>query len=322
MRITTIDEWKQLILEKSKYPFLRQRLDSEPYSYNIVGFHATNLDYWKDIQKTGLIPGKAEAPGQDFDSKWKGKAIYFHLDFPIHELTNGYDEETGQPFLLVIEARIHLPAEYIVPDEDVSLDVNYTPKAIKNKEAIAVGYITPPRQFIKIHLIDTPLARTWAKENINSKYVVEFHSINNLNENSVSYEEYIEKQAKDSELDNEDEEFLQYRIKSTKDLISYIRKQPDTFIVYRVLQLDDNENINKEDLGKHFISHKDLITKDFIKSIGFLNKKKLVLLSVLINKKDINVYRTIQQNLHYPDEKEIFINSSNLKIVKEEEIKL
>lgn len=175
-RILTINEWKSTQLnEASKYPFLRIKLPSEPYSYKFNAFHATSLDYWANIQRYGLIPGKQEAPGQDFDSLWKGKAIYFHLSFPMHELENSYDESTGEPFMLLIEAEIHLPPEYIVPDEDVSMDVNYTPIAIKNKEAVAIGYITPTNRFKCIHMIDTVPAREWAAKNINKKYPVQFH---------------------------------------------------------------------------------------------------------------------------------------------------
>ncbi len=176
-RIITLKDWKNKMLNESKYPNLRSKLPSEPHSYKFNAFHATSLDYWPNIQRYGLIPGKQEAPGQDFDSYWKGKAIYFHLSFPMHELENSYDQETREPFTLVIEAEIYLPPEYIVPDEDVSTDVNYAPKAIENKESIAVGYITPPKQFKYIHMIDTIPAREWASKNINKRYEVKFHKI-------------------------------------------------------------------------------------------------------------------------------------------------
>jgi hypothetical protein len=162
-------------LSESKYPLLRKPLESEPLTYNIVGYHATSPDYWKSIRRSGLIPGKNKAPGQSWDAKWKGKATYFHLDFPAHELDNGVTPD-GEFFVLVIEARMHGYPGYFVPDEDVNMDVNYTPKAIKNKEAIAYGYIVPPREFIAVHLPDVEEAHAWAKENCKG-FTVKFHKV-------------------------------------------------------------------------------------------------------------------------------------------------
>lgn len=162
-------------LLESKYPLLRKPLESEPYVYSITGWHATSPDYWKSIRRYGLIPGKGDAPGQSWDAKWKGKATYFHLDFPAHELDNGVSDE-GEFFVLVIETRLRGHAGYFVPDEDVNADVDYTPEAIKNGEAIAYGYNVPPREFIALHLPDVDEAREWAKQNCKGFSVV-FHPV-------------------------------------------------------------------------------------------------------------------------------------------------
>jgi hypothetical protein len=161
-------------VNESKYPFLREPQKGEPVSYDLTAYHATILDNWKGIQNKGLIPGKSEPAGQSWDPKWKGKATYFHLMFPMHEIENSYNPETGEPFVLVLEVKLKLPPEYLVPDEEVSTDLNYTPRAIKNKEAIAAGYITPTSSFVAAHLVDTPEARDWAKKNV-KKLPVKFH---------------------------------------------------------------------------------------------------------------------------------------------------
>jgi hypothetical protein len=153
---------------------LRLPLPSEPPEYRLRLYHATLVDNWDSICATGLQAGKAEASGQDFDSKWKGEALYYFLHFPGHELDNGYDTETGEPYLLVIEAEATIPAQNIVPDEDTSGDVDYTPKAIQNREPIAVTDVIPATNFVCIHMIDTEAARQWASENVDG-IEVKFH---------------------------------------------------------------------------------------------------------------------------------------------------
>lgn len=164
-------------ITEGKYKQLRQPLDSEPLTYNITGWHSTSLDYWKSIRRYGLIPGKSDAPGQTWAPHWKNKATYFHLSFPGHELDNSFDPDSGEPYALVIETKLHGYPGYFVPDEEVSKDLDYTPKAIKNGEAIAYGYIVPPSEFQVIHLVGTEAARKWAVENCKG-FTVKFHKAN------------------------------------------------------------------------------------------------------------------------------------------------
>lgn len=162
------------VVEASKYPLLRTPVEGEPLTYDVVGYHSTNLDNWASISRYGLIPGKSAPSGQDWAGTWSGKAIYYHLSFPVHELDSSYDPDTGEPFSLVIETRIHNHAGYFVPDEDVSSDVDVTPDVIADKGSVAVGYSNPSGNFIKIHMIDTESSRAWAKANI-KRWPVEFH---------------------------------------------------------------------------------------------------------------------------------------------------
>jgi len=79
------------IQEASKYPLLRKPLGNEPLSYSLEGYHATIIDSWPSIKRLGLIPGKGSAPGQSWQATFGGRAIYYHLTFPYHELFNGND---------------------------------------------------------------------------------------------------------------------------------------------------------------------------------------------------------------------------------------
>ena len=164
-------------ISEAKYNPVRELEPGEPYTYDLTCYHATVLDFWPSIQRYGLIPGKENHPGQTWKTKYGGKAIYYHLSFPIHELLNSYDEQTGQPYNMVIEARFKMPGTYILPDEEISLDPAFTPKAIKNKDAIALFYGIPSRCFTHIHMIDTDLSRSWAKDNINKRFNVKFHPV-------------------------------------------------------------------------------------------------------------------------------------------------
>ncbi len=162
------------LFEGVKYKPLRTPVDGEPSSYQVTGWHATSIDNWPSIRKIGLKPGKAEASGQTWDSKWKGKAIYYHLAFPEHEIDNCSYQ--GELHSVVIEANLHGFSGYFVPDEDVSDDVGYTPTAIKNKEAIAYGYIVPRSDIVAVHLPDIEEAHEWADKNCKG-FTVRFHQV-------------------------------------------------------------------------------------------------------------------------------------------------
>ncbi len=162
------------LAEGSKYKALREPVTNETLSYNVTGWHATSVDNWASIKKSGLKPGMAEASGQPWDSKWKGKAVYYHLTFPSHEIDNC--SFNGELHSVIIEARLHGYAGYFVPDEDVSEDVNYTPEAIKNGEAVAYGYVVPRSDFVCIHLPDVPESHEWAEANCKG-FNVRFHEV-------------------------------------------------------------------------------------------------------------------------------------------------
>lgn len=160
----------------SKYPLLRKPLPNEPETYNIVGYHATPIDNWAPIRSKGLQLGKSAPGGQDWIDKWSGKAVYYHLQFPAHELHNGYDPDSGDPYSIVIETKLHYPAGYFVPDEDAATNVDKTPNVIHERGSIAVGYPNPPSEFIRIHMVDTSQARAWAKANV-KRWSVTFHKV-------------------------------------------------------------------------------------------------------------------------------------------------
>lgn len=134
------------------------------------------------------------------------------------------------------------------------------------------------------------------------------------------YSDYIQKIVT-KELGDLDD--VEYRIQSTNKLVDEIKSLPQIFIAYRLYQLNYDETINYTNLGSHFIIDRSIINNNWLNSIGNLNKDKLVLLSVEINKDDVNWYRTIYQNAHYPDEKEVYVSDkASVKAIKEETINI
>jgi hypothetical protein len=163
-------------LIEARYKPLRKRLEDEPMMYEIHGYHTTLVDNLKSILRYGLIPGKAKPAGQTWAGKWSGKATYCHLQLPEHELDAGYDPDSGDVLVVTIEFKTRVHADYVVPDEEVSADLDYTEKAIKNKEAIAIGYQIPKSDFVTIWLPseEESNAHEWADENIPDSFNVKF----------------------------------------------------------------------------------------------------------------------------------------------------
>jgi len=94
--------------------------------------------------------------------------------------------------------------------------------------------------------------------------------------------------------------------------------------LYRLLYLNNINDINYNDIGKHFILNKNDINdelKDSIKpSASGINNWYLVTIKIPKNK--INFKRTMMQNLLFPNEKEIFATQVNRdEIIDVEKIK-
>jgi hypothetical protein len=163
-------------LQEAKYKSLRKPVDGEPLMVEVHGYHTTLVDNFPSILRYGLIPGKNKPAGQTWAGTWSGKATYCHLMLPDHELDMGYDEETGEINILTIEFKLMVPSDMIVPDEEVSKDLDYTPKALKNKEAVAICYPITKKDFVRVWLpseADSNAAE-WAEKNVPSSIDVRF----------------------------------------------------------------------------------------------------------------------------------------------------
>jgi hypothetical protein len=175
-----LKEYVQFILQESKWNAIRKQLPGEPTSYHIHAWHATTTENWDGIKKKGLIPGAAKPAGQDWLGTWSGKGIYYHQTFPEHELDNSYDSETGEITNIIIEVNFKIFCGYVVPDEEFG-EINDIEQIMKDKLPIAVAWPVKPKEFVAIHVVNTPHARDWVKENVNPRpggtFKVRYHDV-------------------------------------------------------------------------------------------------------------------------------------------------
>ena len=99
---------------------------------------------------------------------------------------------------------------------------------------------------------------------------------------------------------------------------------------YRLLNVDNINDIDKNNLGKHFTTDKENTTSDdFLEKIGVIDfqgnyeYEKFFIITVETNVNNIDWYKTFDNRINYYGEDEInFISDKNLKIINIEEIEL
>lgn len=115
-----------------------------------------------------------------------------------------------------------------------------------------------------------------------------------------------------SETDAKNE--LKYHLNRLKTL-------PKVVMGYRLLKVNDKNDINFNEIGSHFGENLTDLLKNhtYLTGIG----EKYYLITVEIPKKEIDIQNTIENNILYPHEREITVKNKgkNVKIVKIEEIK-
>ena len=105
----------------------------------------------------------------------------------------------------------------------------------------------------------------------------------------------------DMGMDKSDaEKELEYHLEKVKNL-------PDELTLYRVLNVDKKENINKEQLGSHYSDKK----KDLMSSHYFVDggKENYFLVTVKAKKSMVDVMATLENNILYPNENEVTLKN-------------
>jgi len=92
------------------------------------------------------------------------------------------------------------------------------------------------------------------------------------------------------------------------NLIRWVKDLPEELYLYRVLYLDDEDQINYDELGSHYSQDRtDLINNHYDRGsiYGHSQGEDAYLITVKAPKSEIDVMETLNNNILYPHEKEI-----------------
>ena len=105
----------------------------------------------------------------------------------------------------------------------------------------------------------------------------------------------------------------EWAIEDLQSLLGWLNGLPDTIILYRLIYVDEERDIDKEELGAHY-SHikKDLLHNHHSKGSIYSNSEmgeNALLLTVKIKKDQIDIFNTLHNNILYPHEQEITLKN-------------
>ena len=88
-----------------------------------------------------------------------------------------------------------------------------------------------------------------------------------------------------------------------EDIVSYVKDLPEELKLYRILSVDSKDDINQEELGSHYSTdRKNLLSShDYVTGSG----DEYYLVTVKAKKSMVDVMETLENNILYPNEKEI-----------------
>jgi len=92
-----------------------------------------------------------------------------------------------------------------------------------------------------------------------------------------------------------------------EDIVSYVKELPEELKLYRILSVDSKDDINKEELGSHYSTDKKnlLSSHDYVTGSG----EEYYLVTVKAKKSMVDVMETLENNILYPNEKEITLKN-------------
>ena len=99
------------------------------------------------------------------------------------------------------------------------------------------------------------------------------------------------------------------------NLIEWYKSLPEVLELFRIIYVDDYDEINKEEPGSHYSPEKEslLDSNDFTYGYGDIE----ILMTIITKKTNIDVQQTLSNNILYPNEKEITLknNGKGAKII-------
>lgn len=115
------------------------------------------------------------------------------------------------------------------------------------------------------------------------------------------------------------DEFDEYQADNAKTTLlnlQNILSNKNNIKLYRVLSINDIQDINIDDIGKHYTLSLDNLDEVTLFDIGIDITKKLYYVEIITSIDNIDIDETITANINYPFEQEIYLkDSSNIKIL-------
>jgi hypothetical protein len=90
-------------------------------------------------------------------------------------------------------------------------------------------------------------------------------------------------------------------------IVSYVKELPEELKLYRILSVDSKDEINKDELGSHYSTdRKNLLSShDYVTGSG----EDYYIVTVKAKKSMVDVMETLENNILYPNEKEITLKN-------------
>lgn len=119
------------------------------------------------------------------------------------------------------------------------------------------------------------------------------------------------------EMDYDEEEAKEV----LNDIIDSVKSLPEEIKLFRIIHVDNEEDINTEQLGSHYSTNK----KDLLNSHSFADGvgDQSFLITILAPKKLVDVGETVYNNVLYPHENEVTLKNKGkgVKIVSIKKIR-
>jgi hypothetical protein len=131
----------------------------------------------------------------------------------------------------------------------------------------------------------------------------------------INKERYLSLLKRDMDYDEDEAKEV------LNDIIDSVKNLPEEIKLFRIIHVDNKEDINTEQLGSHYSTNK----KDLLNSHSFADGvgDQSFLITVLSPKKLVDVGETVYNNVLYPHENEVTLKNKGkgVKIVSIKKIR-
>jgi hypothetical protein len=110
--------------------------------------------------------------------------------------------------------------------------------------------------------------------------------------------------------------------KETKYYLKWVKNLPKTLKGCQILIANDKKDINFDKIGSHFSENIEELSSNYLFSTDC--KEKYFLIEVEIPKNEVDIEKTVKNNVLYPKKREIIVKNKgkNVKIFKIQEMNI